>query len=88
MERLIAAKSLQSCPTLCDPMDCSLPGLPVHGIIQARILEWVAISLSRKDLLVKHNKSKICDFFFTDNGRVDLSIGKLFLDLEHQVAQR
>ena len=75
-------------PTLCDPMDCSLPGLPVHGIIQARILEWVAISLSRKDLLVKHNKSKICDFFFTDNGRVDLPIGKLFLDLEHQVAQR
>ena len=41
-----AAKSLQSCPTLCDPMDCSLPGSPVHGILQARILEWVAISFS------------------------------------------
>ena len=40
------AKSLQSCPTLCDPMDCSLPGSPVHGILQARILEWVAISFS------------------------------------------
>ena len=88
MERLIAAKSLQSCPTLCDPMDYSLPGSPVHGILQARILEWVAISFSVKDLLVKHNKSKICDFFFTDNGRIDLPIGKLFLDLEHQVAQR
>ena len=88
MERLIAAKSLQSCPTLCDPMDYSLPGSPVHGILQARILEWVAISFSGKDLLVKHNKSKICDFFFTDNGRIDLPIGKLFLDLEHQVAQR
>ena len=36
----------QSCPTLCDPMDCSLPGSSVHGIFQARILEWVAISFS------------------------------------------
>ena len=37
----------QSCPTLCDPMDCSSPGSSVHGILQARILEWVAISFSR-----------------------------------------
>ena len=37
----------QSCPILCDPMDCSLPGSSVHGIFQARILEWVAISFSR-----------------------------------------
>ena len=37
----------QSCPTLCNPMDCSLPGSLVHGIFQARILEWVAISFSR-----------------------------------------
>ena len=37
----------QSCPTLCDPMDCSPPGSSVHGIFQARILEWVAISFSR-----------------------------------------
>ena len=37
----------QSCPTLCDPMDCSPPGSSVHGISQARILEWVAISYSR-----------------------------------------
>ena len=41
-----AAKSLQSCPTLCDPTDCSLPGFSVHGILQARTLEWVAISFS------------------------------------------
>ena len=40
------AKSLQSCPTLCNPMDCSPPGSSVHGILQARILEWVPISLS------------------------------------------
>ena len=39
-----AAQSLQSCPTLCDPMDCSLPGSSIHGIFQARILEGVAIS--------------------------------------------
>ena len=41
-----AAKSLQSCPTLCDPMDSSPPGSSVPGILQARILEWVAISFS------------------------------------------
>ena len=34
----------QSCPTLCDPMDCSLPGSSVHGILQARVLEWGAIA--------------------------------------------
>ena len=42
-----AAKSLQSCPTLCDPMDGSPPGSPVPGILQARTPEWVAISFSR-----------------------------------------
>ena len=41
-----AAKSLQSCPTLCDPIDGSPPGSPVPGILQARSLEWVAISFS------------------------------------------
>ena len=41
-----AAKSLQSCPTLCDPIDRSRPGSPVPGILQARTLEWVAISFS------------------------------------------
>ena len=41
-----AAKLLQSCPTLCDPRDDSLPGFPVPGILQARTLEWVAISFS------------------------------------------
>ena len=41
-----AAKSLQSCPTLCDPIDGSPPGSPVSGILQARTLEWIAISFS------------------------------------------
>ena len=46
MTNLAAAKSLQSCSTLCDPIDGSPPGSPVPGILQARILEWVAISFS------------------------------------------
>ena len=41
----------QSCPTLCDPMDCSPPGSSVHGIFQARVLEWGAIAFS--DLMEK-----------------------------------
>ena len=41
-----AAKSLQSCPTLCDPIDSSPTGSPIPGILQARRLEWVAISFS------------------------------------------
>ena len=42
----VATKSLQSCPTLCDPIDSSPPGSPVPGILQAKTLEWVAISFS------------------------------------------
>ena len=41
-----AAKLLQSCPTLCDPIDSRPPGSPIPGILQARTLEWVAISFS------------------------------------------
>ena len=44
-----AAKSRQSCPTLCNPMDGSPPGSPVLGILQARTLEWVAISSSKRN---------------------------------------
>ena len=43
----MCAKSLQSCPTLCNPIDCIPPGSSVHRIFQARILEWVAVSFSR-----------------------------------------
>ena len=46
-EAAAAANSLQSCPTLCDPRDGSPPGSPVPGILQARTLEWVAISFSK-----------------------------------------
>ena len=43
-----AAKSLQSCPTLCDPIDVRPPGSPVSGFLQARTLEWVTISFSNE----------------------------------------
>ena len=46
-------KVAQSCPTLWDPMDCGLPGFSVHGIFQARVLEWVAISFSRGSSLTQ-----------------------------------
>ena len=46
-ESIVCAKSLQWCLTLCDPMDCSPPGSSVHGILQARIWEWVAVPSSR-----------------------------------------
>ena len=48
------SKSLvaQSCPTLHDPMDCSLPGSSIHGIFQARVLEWGAIAFSQDQVLV------------------------------------
>ena len=46
-----AAKSLQSCLTLCDPIDSSPPGSPVPGILQARTLEWVAFSFSKLSLV-------------------------------------
>ena len=44
---LLSCSVTQSCPTLCNPMDCSLPGSSVHGIFQARMLEWIAIPFSR-----------------------------------------
>ena len=50
-----AAKLLQLCPTLCDPMDCSLQGSSVHGIFQARVLEWGAIAFSETKVLVRAN---------------------------------
>ena len=48
LDLTVCAQSLQSCPTLCDPMDCSLLGSSVHVILQARILEWVAMPSFRR----------------------------------------
>ena len=50
----------QSCPTLSDPMDCSLPGSSVHGIFQARVLEWGAIAFSIKRHRLYHNSLYEC----------------------------
>ena len=57
----------QSCPTLCDHKDCSLPGSSIHGIFQARVLEWVATSFSRKSSQprVQTRVSRIAGGFFT-----------------------
>ena len=50
----------QSCPTLNDPMDCSLPGSSIHGIYRARVLEWGAIAFSDKNWLLTHKKHQHC----------------------------
>ena len=55
------AKSLQSCLTLCDPMDSSLPGSSIHGILQARVLEWGAIAFSRAQAYRHLNLSRVKD---------------------------
>ena len=59
-----AAKSLQSCPTLCNPIDRSPPGSPAHGIFQARVLEWGAIAFSNLDSILKSRDiilpTKVC----------------------------
>ena len=54
----------QSCPTLSDPMDCSLPGSAIHGIFQARVLEWAAIALTISTTnILKHNQTlSMCDY--------------------------
>ena len=67
---LAAAELLQSCLILCNPMDCSPPGSSVHGILQAKILDWVAISSSwgsswPRDLTCVSYSSWIADRFFT-----------------------
>ena len=54
------AQPLQSCPTLCDPMDCSSPGSPVHGTLQAKTLEWVSISSSRRLLYPGIEPRSLC----------------------------
>ena len=62
----------QSCLTLCDPMDCSVPGFSVHGIFQARELEWVVIFFSRGSSLPK------------DRTQVASIVGRHFYRLNHQ----
>ena len=55
----MCAKSLQLCPTLCDPRDYSLPGSSVHGVLQARTLKWVAISFCKAHKCSPNNKGTL-----------------------------
>ena len=69
----VRARSLQSCPTPCDPLDCSPPGSSVHGIFQARILEWVVVPSSRRTSRsrIKHvsaMSAALTGGFFTTRG--------------------
>ena len=70
-----AAKLLQSCPTLCDPMDSSPPGSSVPGILQARTLEWVAISFSNACMLSCFSRVQLCATLWTAAHQVPLSAG-------------
>ena len=63
-----AAKSFQSCPTLCDPKDCSPPGCFVHGIFQAGTLEWVAISFSNDQHRQPRQHIKKQRYYFVNKG--------------------
>ena len=71
----VAAKSLQSCPTLCDPIDGSPPGSPVPGILQARILEWVAIAFSNACMLSCFSRVRLCVTPWTAAHQAPLSTG-------------
>ena len=71
-----AAKSLQSCPTLCDPIDGSPPGSPIPGILQARILEWGAIAFSDTASPGKDKNSKF-ELWFLLNSSCFCTIGKI-----------
>ena len=72
-----AAKSLQLCPTLSDPMDCSPPGSSGHGTFQARVLEWGAIAFSRQCVGVKQRLRREWKSFRPDIYRMTLdSLGQ------------
>ena len=72
----------QSCPTLCDPVDCSLPGFSVHAILQARILEWVTISFSRGSsqprdwTWVPHIGGRCFNLWATREDNISISLSK------------
>ena len=72
-----AAKSLQSCPTLCDPLDGSLPGSSVPRILQGRILEWVAISFSNACMHAKSLQSCLTLCNPMDSGPLGSSVHRI-----------
>ena len=80
----VKVKSL-SCLTLCDPMDCSLPGSSVHGILQAIVLEWIAISFSRGSSRPRDRTwvSCIVDRCFTIQATMEVQMIKLLHNCTH-----
>ena len=86
-EEVKLSEVTQSCPTLCDPMDCSLPGFSVHGVFQARVLDWVAISFSRGSSLSRDWTQVSCiagrrfNLWVTREGHGGQDIGTLATDL-------
>ena len=75
MEAAAVAKLLQSCPTLCDPIDGSPPGSSVPGILQARILEWAAISFSNAWMHAESSRVRLCATLWTEAHKAPLSTG-------------
>ena len=74
------AKSLQSCPTVCNPMDCSLPGSSIHGILQARILEWSAFLFSRGSSQPRSPALQVNSLLSEPSGKSkSTGVGSLFL---------
>ena len=67
-----ASEVAQSCPTLCNPIDCSPPGPSVHGILQARTLEWVAISFSKRNY--REKESEVAQLCLTLGNPMDRSL--------------
>ena len=89
----MCAKSLQSCPTLCDPMDYSPPGISVRGILQARIMEWVAIPSSRGSSQLRDGTHVLCLLHWRGNslplappGTLLKNVERLSLNLEIHIS--
>ena len=89
----VRAKSIQLCLTLCDPKDCDLQGSSVHGILQARILEWVAVPSSRGSSLPRdHTRvsyfSTLAGGFFTTIRTTYFKINFIFKEKIAKIVQR
>ena len=69
----VHAKSLQLCPTLCDPMDCNPQDFSVHGILQAKILEWVAMPSSRGIFPIQGSNSRLLRLLHWQAGSLPLA---------------
>ena len=72
----LCAKSRLSCPTLCDPVDCNLPRSSVHGILQARILEWVAMPSSERPPRPRDQTCASCSSYTEDGLFIAEPLGK------------